>query len=832
MVFVKSIKRKSLKKTACVLTAGMMLVSSASILTGCQKKESSSNTAVSEQQLQKSLSFTTEEMAINSSLGSIVNKNGLMYSSMYDYTRTEDTYRTKYSIVVFDTSGIVQLVIPVYEQQTDNEYGYIMGDIMVDDDGNISCMLEKSTYDDQGNYKNSTQLLSFDAEGNQIASLDLENVITEEDNDAGRWMQGALIDSQGYIYCNLATCVRVLDNTGNVLFTTPEIDRDTGWMNNMILTNTGVPAVYIHEYSENSSSRKLVEIDVNAQSYGAEHDLTQSFYSGSLYSGSGDYIAYSSTDTGVAGIRADNLRSEPVLNLLSLGVNSNSLDSFTVCDDGSFIMSAWDWSGYTSQKKLTFVKPSESEVKEKKIINFGCFSLDWSLRSAIAEFNKTNGEYIINVSSYSESNDTSDYEAAVTAFNNELLSGKVPDIIAVDSNMPMDSYISKGLFTDLYELIDNDPVLPRSEFLPNVLRALEKKGKLYYIAPYFSISTYAAKTSLVGSADEFTLEKSNEILAQMSEQMGEDVDLFNYYITKSDFLNYALSYNSFVDYDDASCRFDTPEFKAVLEAASKYPDEIDYDKLYNDNPNYWMDQEKACREGKALLCNSYIYDFSSYNRIKNAYFGGEDVTFVGFPHSGSDYDTAKLEMYSKLAISDKSKYKEGAWEFIRGIIQNVVTEEDVPLIDYSYSGSDTSTALKVGDSVAPSEESSGYKILDTERRYTVNYGNLPVLTQDLTKLGKDATIPSKYVSNGEIVESENYFYIGDEEIKLGTMTQADVDELIAFINTVDGIYDYDESLNSIITEEASSYFAGTKSVDETAATIQSRASIYMSEQYG
>jgi len=55
--------------------------------------------------------------------------------------------------------------------------------------------------------------------------------------------------------------------------------------------------------------------------------------------------------------------------------------------------------------------------------------------------------------------------------------------------------------------------------------------------------------------------------------------------------------------------------------------------------------------------------------------------------------------------------------------------------------------------------------------------------------------------------------------------------LIDYFSTVGTIARYDESLTDIINEEANNYFKGTKSVDETASLIQSRASIYLSEQY-
>ncbi len=62
-----------------------------------------------------------------------------------------------------------------------------------------------------------------------------------------------------------------------------------------------------------------------------------------------------------------------------------------------------------------------------------------------------------------------------------------------------------------------------------------------------------------------------------------------------------------------------------------------------------------------------------------------------------------------------------------------------------------------------------------------------------------------------------------------SVKQEEADSLLRLINSVDGIYQYNNSLMSIITEETAPYFAGQKSVDEVADIIQSRVRIYINE---
>lgn len=815
MKLLKSNKTAA-KRTACILTAGMMALSTG-LFTACGDKNqgSGSNSAVVDQsEALKTLAYKVTDVPINFELsGNVTCKNNLFYSVSTVYNNEGDNYFSDSSIVVFDASGNTVLTIPAFKQTDPNEYAYISGDVYADDAGNITFVLSYNKYDDEGNSESSNTLYTYDSTGNLVSSVDLSKVITQEDNDNNRYFNSYIVDAQGNIYINLSTCIRVCDKSGNVLFTTPESNGDNEWINGLIFTNSGVPAVYKYSYSDTGSSAKLVEIDLNAKGYGKEYELGSSI--NTIYSGSGDYLCYSSSDTGIMGVRADNLQTESVLNLLNLGIDNSNINSMAVNDDGSFVTVGYDYSGMTARSTLSLITPIDSsEVKEKKVLTLGCFYIDWNIRSQIAEFNKTNEDYTIYATSYSESNDTSDYTAALTKFNNEILAGNVPDILLISSGMPYNSYASKGLFADLYEFMDKDDVYNRDAFMPNVLKAMEKDGKLYEITPSFTVQTYAAKKSLVGDATSLTMDQANQILATMPE--GATLTNDSQTMTASNFLSTAITFSNFVDYTNATCNFDSPEFKAILETAKKYPAEIDYDALYNDNPNYWMEQETACRENRALLYSVYFNDFSIYTNTRDAYFG-EDISFVGFPGSGASNATGSvISTGSEIAVSSKSKYKDGAWEFIKLVLDNAVGEQD----SGNYGVAITSDA-----SVAEAAD-------EAVKRITSQYYGLPVVKSQLQALGQQATIPQTYTdTDGTVQQVDNTYYVGNTEVKVNLITQDEVNMLIDYFSTVDTIARYDESLTDIINEEANAYFKGTKSVDEAASLIQSRASIYLSEQY-
>ena len=73
-------------------------------------------------------------------------------------------------------------------------------------------------------------------------------------------------------------------------------------------------------------------------------------------------------------------------------------------------------------------------------------------------------------------------------------------------------------------------------------------------------------------------------------------------------------------------------------------------------------------------------------------------------------------------------------------------------------------------------------------------------------------------------------YGNGEVIEFYAITQEEADQFLAMIDSVTKCASLDNSLADIITEEAEYFFAGEKTVDQTADIIQSRMSIYINEQ--
>ena len=123
---MKSLKsnKTAAKRTACILTAGMMALSTG-LFTACGDKNqgSGSNSAVcllytsdavvDQSEALKTLAYKVTDVPVNFELSSNVTcKNGLFYGVSTVYNNDGDNYFSDSNIVVFDASGNTVLTIP------------------------------------------------------------------------------------------------------------------------------------------------------------------------------------------------------------------------------------------------------------------------------------------------------------------------------------------------------------------------------------------------------------------------------------------------------------------------------------------------------------------------------------------------------------------------------------------------------------------------------------------------------------------------------------------------------------------------------------------------
>ncbi len=787
-------KKTIFKRLVCAALAAVMTLP----LTACGKKEppmASKENIFSTTEMELPQSFdNVQSMAVG---GEKIFLIGSTYESSGEGENFKWKNQTILSILDMNGNGIKDVVLEETSSEDMESSGTSrnINRMCVDTAGNIFLLVNEYSWNEETmESKEEYYIARYDNDGNPIDEIKLDKLRQEDSEEDYFYISGMAVGDDGSIVICGEKEVYALDNTGKLVFTVKkeEENNDTSgsYLEGVYRTGSGKIVVMQSSWEntndEYKNTRVARTLDMASKSLTDEYKLNSNWYD--YYDGGGDYDLYVSTENSLKGLNLATGEATNIIDWLKSGFDTNTLQNVMVLPDGRLLAvtykyeasgSGYSWGG--DGMILTILTPVDpADVPDKKLITASAFYLDFRLKQRIVEFNKNSLEYQLEVTTYNDYDDgTGDYEAGITKMNNDLIAGNIPDIIVVNDSMPFDSYISKGIIADLNEFIDKDEEINRSDYMENVLNALSVGGKLYRITPSFSINTLAIKSKFADGKQSWTMKDYLDMAAA-----NPDKNMLNYEQTKEGFLSNMLngSMNSYVNRETGECFFNSDGFKSLLEAANAYPLEINHDEI-NMDQNYWMERETALREDKALISSEYIYDFRRIKRIEQGDFG-EPVTFIGYPCDNGNGTLISPD--TQLAITSKAKNPEGAWSFVKYFL----SDEYQSTITGSF-------PMKL----------SAYDALMEEAK------KKPTFTDE----------------NGNEVEYDDTYWIGDSEIKIDVNTDEDNQRVMDMLKSANMAPRYDQNLMVIITEEAAAYFSGQKSVDEVAEIIQNRASTYISE---
>lgn len=618
-------------------------------------------------------------------------------------------------------------------------------------------------------YELKREIRTYNSDGVNISNIDLTDALQREGEVYLEYLE---TDKDGNLYLGGEQSVWVFDKNGSQVC---KLELDS-WLSNMFSTKDG--QVMVAYYGEQGT--EVHPIDLQARKI----DTSDNFMPNETY---GNYTFVKGTDTDLLYTVDDNLYTynfgeetpTKVLNWIDCDIDADTLRTFSLLEDGRIlaITSTWKEGGKSEAELVYLTKKKGSEVPEKKILVLGTMSVDYNVRKQVIEFNKTNPEYRIEIKDYLNDISTDGYEAAMEQMNTDIVSGSCPDLIDL-SGANMQQYIAKGILADLYPLIDADEEIHREDFLDNIMHAYETDGKLYALPPRFCINTVIGKRVYFGDRKSITLGE----LMDITRDMPEDMELYEY-ATKDSIImwNTMMNMGQYVNWSTGECKFNSDDFVKVLEFANSFEREYNFEGEQISTPT-------KIREDKVLMINSSISSMQEYQMFRDMF--SEAMTFVGYPTT-KDNGSFISNGGTLLALSAKSPYQEGAWQFLR---KNYTKEEQ--------------------------EKTEG----------GMSYG-FPIMKSALEqKFAKD--MEDEYYEDAEgnkHKRPKTTWGYDDFSVEIYAATEQDVAMVRDLIDTLDTVYQYDEKINQIIMEESAPYFEGQKSAKEVADIIQSRVQIYVNE---
>ncbi len=536
----------------------------------------------------------------------------------------------------------------------------------------------------------------------------------------------------------------------------------------------------IHVYRLDAENRTAEELNLNDI---PDKQEMNSFF---LVDGSGDYLFYYITPERMYGVTADG-NAQEVIHWNNSDFVRRSIVECEPLPDGKFLLGKVNSSNGSMDGDMFYVaeQRTEEDAADTKFMTLAAVDLSYSLEEAVLDYNRQETGWRIMMVDYADAE----------TLKADMLDGIVADIICTE-NLHFENLASKGLFADWYDLMDADEAFSREDYLPNFFHALEYDGKLLRLTYDYTVETYFAKTEFAPQKENYTAADYMDLL----ESTPDGMDAMPF-IGRNNVVDWVLCpmTDMFVNWKTGECAFDSPEFVRALQWAESLPENRKAEDM-----EHFQSIDKLFLNDRALLRLSTIRQPIRWHIIRRAYFGDAEITAVGMPmYAGQegnpiqiqDRDTPPLEqnpdsgrgnngtflISDSVSVNAQSQYKDAAWDFMKYLLSE----------DYQKGLTD-SMPIHIG--MLDEKLTLATKMSATAEQFT------------------DMTI-----------------------VNVGAATEESMAELRAYICGIGRVSlwngtDAQERIGTILSEEIERYFAGGCTAEECADAIQSRASIYLSEQ--
>jgi hypothetical protein len=476
----------------------------------------------------------------------------------------------------------------------------------------------------------------------------------------------------------------------------------------------------------------------------------------------------------------------------------------------------------------------------KPILYVGSFSggsyetedaFSW-LEKYVRYFNSKNKEYEARVIDYGDSSGSD----AMYRLNAEIISDKMPDLL-VTHGMPVDKYAALDLLYDMTDWLNPE------EFFAGPLEAMKTDGKLYEVSPVITVTTFYGLTKYLEASgamslddmeqfDDGSLDKS--FIAGLSNEM---VCLLLISAYEENFINRIA----------ATSDFNSAEFLKLLDFCKKLPAnppelnlkaDIGLSEFEIGKSTIQMSElhrALAVKRETALLgilATSRLWGIPyAPHHLVSAALGGADYRFIGYPGE----NTASVYADFPFAVSANTANPDGAKAFI----------DDLWLCTFASRGGDDMPLMPLKKLPIEKAVDKQWKTLNlTDKEYedflALKDSDNP---DDVKVYEKQKGIIRQNVLMFQFGENAPYYYLDDWNSYKEVIDAASVrvrSPLASYLPPLNNSQVHPDRqgkappassfVNPIIAEEIQAFFGGIQDANRTAELIQSRYSIYLSEQ--
>lgn len=318
-------------------------------------------------------------------------------------------------------------------------------------------------------------------------------------------------------------------------------------------------------------------------------------------------------------------------------INGYCVTNLYLLEDGRLCATVVDW--MNDDRGIVALKRTKAEqAPQREELVLATVDGGSDLATMVVQFNRGNSRYHLTVKSY----------ASLTDLYNAILTKEPMDLIDL-SGVNVQKLADRGLFEDLAPYVDQSEAFDRSDFVDGILDVYTYDNTLVGIPAEFMIRTVVGNGAKMDNKTGLTLEELYSIADRYPGAKAFDG------VTKEEMLQFCLMFNedAFIDWDTGICRFDSEDFKAVLEYVGQFPDSVASGR----EEESLSDKMK---KGEVLFAVEETTPYMMWDYEK---MFGEDAACVGFP-TADGRGGHLLISSDAYAIATVSEHKESAWDFI------------------------------------------------------------------------------------------------------------------------------------------------------------------------
>ena len=621
-----------------------------------------------------------------------------------------------------------------------------------------------------------TDILMFNEKGEMIS----KEPLSFSEQAMSSWNGKSTILPSGNILLTNLGVVVLVDGNGKELWCLAPDDRSTmqnGSIHDAFVIDGKIYFLYVNDW-DYPVKRYIRQIDeATGDPVGDMIDISPNVPE-KIFQGNDAVFA-----VGANGIVKVDLRSgdmEAVINWNETDINWFNLktDSCHMVSEGEicFLESSYDADKDETKTFVTHFKRAASNPHAgKTLLHLSAYGLyDSSLIDLLIDYNiRPDGK--ARVMTYDMSDDVDDSipgnaanaDMAYKVFL-EMRSGTGPDLLMNFTDFG--EFENEEVLCDLNPYIDGSSGIQRSEYYDNIFRAFETDGKLFQMPLVVQGWGIMGNSDICGQRYGWTYA---DFLSMCGDLPDGSTAFFD--ITAEDLMVDILSsdISYYVDYSSGEAKFDSQEFKDLLQIAKQCEVSRSRQSFGDD---YETDPALDGLSAKSWVMLPYLLDGAdNVARYKRVNYGR--LSFMGFPSvSGSGFG-AMANM--SVGISSFSEHKDEAWDFVMYLL-----EKD-SLVDLGGS-----------------------------------YG-IPVK--------KDA-LDEKTKKQVEMIDKQNQETPDDPALgPKDSIEDSDINTYFALVEHIDRkIANYPAIMN-VVKEEAAAYFADQRSVDDVCAIIQNRVKLILQE---